>query len=745
MSFVGGGAPASSGFAGTVKGKAGFAGRRRVKPLTPKEKITDLEKIGEDLSDKKKDIESLIDGLDKRETGTAEDDILDDYADEILKRTEFDELEDLDLDRLGELISRQHLIDAIEGITQAERRDFVFQSLDEFGINPYEDDVKLEEISFDEIRKTLGEAIATEWNDVMDGFGKIAEGLGKDSAIFNDLEAYSDVARAIISGDPKYLEEAVLEKLGIEFDDEGNFSLKDTLYDNLAPVAGRILYRKVFQPLSKKIAETIGTTIGEDIVDVEALATEVMGTTEVKEFESLFARGLAELGGQELGEAGAFLFEGGAPLFAVVGALQATGALTRIISSVLRKSNMKHDAYVAENHQWFGTKPEWDWLKYTGALYDAISGTAELIGDIADRQDYLVGQTPRQRYEQKKELHNFAFRIYEDVIGQISRPDFNGALNFSEILKEARNYGTVAKNRFFSITATQLATDLKFFLQDIIDGKVDNETQLRPTTGDPIYRGIDKIDAKGLSLNEYLNEYNEQVLEDELTMYRDMEDRVQEAAKPENVFDDEGRNIPTIEQEISDLEEMIRRRSSKKIGDVLGTQYHYSMPLGGQQRRKDQADLKQLQDTLAELETTRTQRLADARNLGVQRQKVRNTLEVLGVSGYVKTEAEYRKLYEDDLKERAEQLVEAPLRFQAYQRFKTLYEDSMSDDFLRRMAGYGQYRNDPIQMPISGTGPDNILTVLGMTQQDYLDLLEEETNLDFDTWYDDYLDNLQVL
>jgi len=66
MSFVGGGATSSAGFTGRVESKTGFAGRRRPK-LTPKQRITDLEKIGDDLKDKKEDIESLIDGLDKRD------------------------------------------------------------------------------------------------------------------------------------------------------------------------------------------------------------------------------------------------------------------------------------------------------------------------------------------------------------------------------------------------------------------------------------------------------------------------------------------------------------------------------------------------------------------------------------------------------------------------------------------------------------------------------------------------------
>lgn len=744
MAFTGGASQTSGGFTGSSVVKTGFAGRRRPR-LTPQEKKSELEDIAEDLVERKGEIEDIINDLDTRELGTDEDDELDDFADEVLDRAGIDDMADLEMDRLAELISRSQLIDNLENLSEAQRRDFVYNSLDEFGINPYEDDVKLESISFDEIRKSLGEAIATEWNDVMDGFGKIAEGLQADTQIFDDLEAYSDVVRAIISGDPKYLEEAVLERLGVEFDDEGNFDLRNTLSDNLSPVFGRLMYKKVFQPLSKKIGEYLGGSVGETLADEEALAASLMKTTEVREFESLLARGMASTLGQEFGEGAAFLFEGAAPLFAVVGALQATGALTRIISSVLRKSNLKHDAYVEENHQWFGTKPEWDWLKYTGPLYDAISGTAELIADIADRQDYLVGDTPRQRYEQKKELHNFAFRIYEDVIKQIADPDFNGALDFSQILNEARNYPKVAKNRFFSITATQMATDLKFFLQDIVDGKIDRETTLRPTTGDPIYRGLDTINAKDMSLGQYLNEYNLQVLEDELQMYSDFRAKMNEAIEDENVYDEEGRNIPAIRNEISDLEEMIRRRSSKKIGDILGTQYHYSMPLGGQQRRKDQADLTALQETLEALEEVQREREADLRNLASQEQKVLNTLEKLGVSGYTKTEEQYRQMYKKELEERGRELVEAPLRFRAYQKLKQMYGDSMSDDQLRRFAGYGQYRDAFDRMPLTGTGPDNIITLLGLTMEDYEREMEEALDLSFDQWYLDYLDNLQTL
>lgn len=747
MSFTGGGAASSGGFTGTTPTQVGYVGRqsRNVATLTPKEKISDLETISEDLKDKTDEIEGLIDDLDLRDPDDEHADTLDDFGDEVLDKLGIDETDDLDLDPLAELISRLQLIDSIEAISQAERRDFVFRSLDEFGINPFDDDAKLEDISFDEVRKTLGESIATEWNDVMDGFGKIAEGLGKDSSVFGDLEAYSDVARAIISGDPKYLEQAVLEKLGVEFDEDGNFSLKDTLSDNLSPVFGRMFFKKVAQPLSKKISEYMGITLGETLVDTEAMAESIAATTEVREFESLLARTMAGTLGQEFGEGAAFLFEGAAPLFAVVGALQATGALTRIISSVLRKANMKRDAYVAENHQWFGTKPQWDWIRYTGPLYDAISGIAELTGDILDRQDYVVGETPRQRYEQKKELHNFAFRIYEDVIDQISDPDFKGALNFSEILKEAREYPTVANNQYFRLSAIEMATDMKFFLQDILDGTFHQETPLRSTVGNPIYRGLDTIDAKDLSVNEYVNEYNIQVIEDELQMYKDFRDKIEAAALDENVYDEDGRNIPEIEEEIRDLQEMIRRRNSNAVGDILATQYHYSMPGGGQQRTKDQNDLKALNEALEVLEDVKTERLNEARTLMGQEEKVRNTLEKLGVSGYVKTDAQYRQMYDDTLEERGRELVEVPLRFEAYKQFKEDYGDRFSDDQYRKWAGYGQYRNAAERLPLTGTGSDTILSTIGMSNADYQERLEEALDLTFDSWMDDYFENLQTL
>jgi len=51
-------------------------------------------------------------------------------------------------------------------------------------------------------------------------------GLNIDSGgALDDLEAYTDVIRAIVDDDPRYLILAVEEKLGLEFDENGDLDV----------------------------------------------------------------------------------------------------------------------------------------------------------------------------------------------------------------------------------------------------------------------------------------------------------------------------------------------------------------------------------------------------------------------------------------------------------------------------------------------------------------------------------------
>jgi len=66
-------------------------------------------------------------------------------------------------------------------------------------------------------------------------------GLNIDSGgALDDLEAYTDVIRAIVDDDPRYLTLAVEEKLGLEFDENGDLDVSATLRDNLSPHSGSV-------------------------------------------------------------------------------------------------------------------------------------------------------------------------------------------------------------------------------------------------------------------------------------------------------------------------------------------------------------------------------------------------------------------------------------------------------------------------------------------------------------------------
>lgn len=72
-------------------------------------------------------------------------------------------------------------------------------------------------------------------NDFFDGVGKVdaIEGAG---LVENIGEATTDIIESIVEKNPKYGVIAVAELLGVEFDQDGNFDLTNTIGDNIRPI-----------------------------------------------------------------------------------------------------------------------------------------------------------------------------------------------------------------------------------------------------------------------------------------------------------------------------------------------------------------------------------------------------------------------------------------------------------------------------------------------------------------------------
>ena len=284
--------------------------------------------------------------------------------------------------------------------------DFYYSSLEEYGIAPG-DDVLQADFNVAQIQKQLTDDLLAEMNEIFDGLGKAGiqgvEELG---------ESLTDFARAIADKNPEFAVEAVLEVLGVEFDENGDFDLRGTIVDNVRPIFQKMMARYVINP-AKEFIRNLGFT-QEETAELETqLLEEVEASTATIESE------LTALAETEVN-----------PLMGIViGGSQALSALSRAVAGVIQAFNMTHDAYTQGNHTWFTDSNKFEWVRKIPLVGEVADGIASLVEEAKDARDYRKGQTDRQRYERALSDYNDQRRNYAILMNAI----INGQVDIDDV------------------------------------------------------------------------------------------------------------------------------------------------------------------------------------------------------------------------------------------------------------------------------------------------------------------------
>lgn len=739
-------------FAGSGSASAGFAGRQedigivgdipsdvsfaQLENKKRKDAQEALENRVKDLDDK---VKNRIKEIENEEELSEEDQkALDDFAEEFWETLEVGEIDQKELEKIVKLQTDSLILDNLELVNQSFAQQFINDSIRKYGINPLDENDVNEESSLDEYKQLIGDEISAEFNNLMDGIGKIFDGLKFEGVdVFNDLEAYTDVIRSIIDNDPRYLKKAVLERLGVEFDDEGNFSLENTIKDNLQPIIGRYLGAKVLRPMFRSLRGNISRLFGYEIDDV--LLAEVMAEEQaIKNISAGISETLGDFlgrgaGTEALADFGAIAEYGFAPMLVATGVLESVGALGELSATMLGKLNTQHRAFTEENHQWFGDDQEW--LRYTGPIYNAMKGVADLVMEIRDYQDWQAGTTTYQQYLEDKLTHDLIHSAFQEGMEHIAKQE---EMTLDKTLELARNTptqggeGTMWEKMLGDLfkqaeTATDKigaffgnkksqdkllngesprekpkttqqyiddANELLKYFQDVRDGVINNDY------------GFDDFTSSNTKLGDYTQKSYEEAIK---SQYEVQEELVREFQE----------NTGFISQQIFDLEDKIRYQKNTAI--PLDDFLDFGTPKEERQARKE---LKKLQNEKAELEKTQKQMRDNAFKMEDQMNETSKILEAMRITPFFKSQSEYKTQYEQERRDEIIRQVQ-PLR-------SRIFGDMVRNGIPRREAE---------RYAFEIYDEDEILQLLGMTEEDVL----EQKLQSFDNWEENYFNQLDKI
>lgn len=718
-----GGATDTSGFVGDIPESVGFAQMERHKQ--------------QERSDtRKKIIDNMMKKIKKEEVEILDEDVqdgLDQFADDFLERIGADELDHSSQDRIAQLMTKSMMLDNLEHLNNSYDQEFVANSVLKYGINPFDEGDVQEGTSVAEYKKILGDKIQAEFNNMFDAIGKVFNGLNMEGqGVFDDMEAYTDVVRAIMDDDPKYLTRAIEEKLGLEFDEYGNFDLSSTLKDNLSPIVGRYMSNLVIKPLVRKLQRYAGSVLGVE-VEEGLLAAELAESQSLKQSSGIIAETMANFMGEGLGTETAAEFaalgaEGFAPLFVATGILEGTGALGELGATLLGSVNMQHRAYTESNHRWFGDGQEW--LKYTGPVYTALKGIADLNMEVRDYMDWQAGTTTYQQYMEDKLQHDITHSAFQEAMEHIAREE---GLSFDKTMSLANSVPLQGSDTWKRVLDTIMPKDvqrgigslpfvggllrtfldgsserspktrkdymdyansMQSYFQDLVDGVVDMDYSFDLVAGD------------GMKLGEYVAQQQAGSQEDQLAMLEDMRGQV--------------------DSSINDIRDMESYWDGEiqRIGRVMQRKRDFGFYLGKLGKEDEEAD----NEVLRKARASKQQMIEMESNMELQYSVLGNEvndqkklLEATGVEA--KSEGELRAMY-DRAKRDYESGGETVYNLRA-RLYGELVKQGMNAAEARRRA-------------FDYVGKDFLLSHFGLTEADL-----HKTYMSYDDWLEDYNDGLQ--
>ena len=746
MAFAGG--STTGGFTGSTQGTTtgGFGGGGIVKGFAEQAREVQKKKQKE-LKDR---TDAILETIKKKEAVddsiTPLDDDTKQFADDFLDRIGAGDMDDPAMDAISKLIADSVLLDQLDALNDMQDQDFIATSLRKYGINPLGEGDVQDGTSIEEYKKQIGDEIQVEFNNLFDGIGKVLNGLNIDSGgALDDLEAYTDVIRAIVDDDPRYLILAVEEKLGLEFDENGDLDVSATLRDNLSPILGRYMSNNVFRPLIRKIGTRLSTTFGleleegilaAEIADTEALATATRALT------SSFAEVMGEgVGTEALGSIVASSTEGFAPLFIAVGVLESVGAIGELTATLMSKLNTNHRAYTEGNHRWFGDGS--DWLAYTGPIYSAMKGIADATMEIRDYQDWKAGTTTYQQYLEDKLSHDLIHSAFQEAMEHIAKGEEMTLDKTMKMARETPAQGGVAKDKWEQLlvnitpekgedvsdyigsffggkrAAAKLldgtaprtqskkteeyvaeATELLKFMKDVLDGTVDLD-----------YTFDTVEDSNKLNMDTYMQREYEGVSLDQYNMLSDM---VQD-------IDDE---IVAIRELQNDTRALVDKYSSA-MQRKRDWGFYLPGSGGNAAEEEDNQLLRDTRDELKLFEDAEENLLQGRADIKVDEQNQFKLLEAMEISPFY-DEARMLNEYNRVVPQAS---VGTQIDNLRWQWVAQLVDQGQTQDRARRLVGAGQYAG-------SGANDDMVLSHFNMSRDDL-------TVKPFDTWLSEYMAGLR--
>lgn len=502
MSFIGGGAPASvgskAGFTGTQVQQSTFA-KEGPQRLVGLEEATDLEQLRKDIEDgKQKIIERYI------ETFFEEPD--EDYEQKIN-------------DHFQTLLVAQML----EKDIQVKDADSYYKLLQDYNREADYDDV--DQVSQD-LARDIRDNLLYDINSFFDGIGKM-DGIEAAGAVENIGEFTTDIVEAIVDKNPKYGAIAVAELLGVEFDEEGNVSLENTIKDNAKPIIQKLMARYVIRPIKSAI-EGFGAETAELEAELEPLIAEI-AEEEAAMFEATIGEELAALAETE-----ALALPG-----YIIGGIQATSAIINAVSQVLQAVNLTHDAYTKGNHTWADQNSGFiGFVKKIPLINELAESIAQLVAEAKDMRDYRKGETDAQKFLVEKTKREIQHNNEQDILNFLR----NGTITYEDI-RNGEKFSYIHTGPF-GLKETR-TVDLSNFKIENFEKRLESD--------------IDKLKEDGVSELNNLEEHYDNETEKMLN-------NIPSSLRETLTFSSDGQILNWNPQRVRDMKKKVH---SKRLGDIL--------------------------------------------------------------------------------------------------------------------------------------------------------------------------------
>lgn len=445
-------------------------------------------------------------------------DILDKFIDETIGEPDSETQQ-----RLNDHLDALLLVQMLEQDVQVEDADTYYSLLEDYDIEAQFDDVP----DFQTVAKDMiMENFLGDINDFFDGVGKVDALEGSD-AIENVGEFTSDIIEAIVDKNPKYAAIGIAELLGVEFDQDGNFNLKNTISDNAKPLMQKIMSRYVIRPI-KDIFKRFGGTVEAVEEELEPLFADII-EEEAPFFEATLSEELTALAETEV-----LALPG-----IIIGGIQGTTAILSAVGGVLQAINLTHDAYTKKNHTWADQNGGFiGFVKKIPLINELAESVADLIAEAKDMRAYRRGETDRQQFEEAYAERLAQRDEQERVLSLLS----NGQITY-DMIENGETFTYYVSDEWGKKTV--LSIDLGKYKLDDLEKRLNKD--------------IDLLKEDGVSeLNNLISFYDEETDK--------MLNAVPSSLRNTFSFD---RNGNIVRWDSSRIRDMKKTVDSKNLGDIL--------------------------------------------------------------------------------------------------------------------------------------------------------------------------------